>query len=124
MMKRVLHVEREQQLVEILKSFKEDQIDTAVEECDRLTVAGFLALAQSPTIANVSLSLDPLTPADVERIIQAATNVTWWFIRDRQGQLELGALARLADERQIRISVVDANNHSRSVKNTQPNAAQ
>ena len=95
-----------------------------VEECDRLTVAGFLALAQSPTIANVSLSLDPLTPADVERIIQAATNVTWWFIRDRQGQLELGALARLADERQIRISVVDANNHSRSVKNTQPNAAQ
>ena len=94
-----------------------------VEECDRLTVAGFLALAQSPTIANVSLSLDPLTPADVERIIQAATNVTWWFIRDRQGQLELGALARLADERQIQISVVDENNHLRSVKNTQPNAA-
>ena len=95
-----------------------------VENCDRLTVAGFLALAQSPTIANVSLSLDPLTPADVERIIQAATNVTWWSIRDRQGRLELGALARLADERQIRISVVDAKNHSRSVKNTQPNAAQ
>ena len=95
-----------------------------VEDCDRLTVAGFLALAQSPTIANVSLSLDPLTPTDVERIIQAATNVAWWSIRDRQGQLDLGALARLADERQIHISLVDAKNHSRSVKNTQPNAAQ
>ena len=95
-----------------------------VEECDRLTAAGFLALAQSPTLVEVSLSLDPLTPADVERIIQTATNVTWWFIRDSRDQLDLGSLAHLAEKQRIRISVLDKNNRARSVSNSQPDAAQ
>jgi len=93
-----------------------------VEECDFLTVAGFLALARSPTLAEVSLSLDPLMPADVERIIQAATNVTWWSIRDSRDQLDLGSLSRLAEQQRIRISVLDKNNHARSVTNFRPNA--
>ena len=90
-----------------------------VEECERLTVTGFQALAQSPSITHVSLSLNPLTQSDIECIIQTVTNVTMWFIRDKQDELILGSLASLADKQQIQISVVDKYNHSRSVKSVQ-----
>ena len=102
----------------------EDDDQVAETVTAGLTAAGFLALAQSPTLVEVSLSLDPLTPADVERIIQTATNVTWWFIRDSRDQLDLGSLAHLAEKQRIRISVLDKNNRARSVSNSQPDAAQ
>ena len=94
-----------------------------VVECPHLTVKGFQTLADSPSLTNVSLSLNPLTQSDIENIIQTVPNVTYWSIRDIHGQIKLASLVSLSEKLQIQISIVDKNNVSKTVQNAQQAAS-
>ena len=82
-----------------------------VEDCPQLTMAGFLSLTNPTTITSLSLSLEPLSQAELEQLI-STVNMKRWSIRDRHHKLDRKSLGRLGDSRGIIIDVVDENNFS------------
>jgi hypothetical protein len=94
-----------------------------VEGCGLLSEAGFLALTNSRTITDVSLSLDPFTQAQVENIISTVSNVTWWTISDPRHRLNEAPLRELGESRKITIQVADENNLVKGITTAQPDGA-
>jgi len=92
-----------------------------VEGCRLLTVNGFLNLTGSTTITDVSLSLDPFSQEQIESMISAVPNVSWWTIRDPRHQLDHASLRRLGESRKITIQVVDENNLVKGITMAQQN---
>jgi len=90
-----------------------------VEGCGLLSERGFLALTNSRTITDVSLSLDPVSQAQIENIISAVSNVTWWTISDPRHRLDEAPLRDLGESRKITIQVADENNFVRGITSPQ-----
>ena len=86
-----------------------------VYQCAALTESGFSSLTNSPSITSVSLSLDPFSQQQVEKIITTVSNVTWWTISDPRHRLDRESLRRLGDARRITIQVADENNYVRGI---------
>ncbi len=83
--------------------------EIGIEECPSVTVEGFLSLTNSRTITSVGLSLDRFSREQIEGIISAVTNVTWWNITDPRHRLDLASLRQLGESRNITIEVADEN---------------
>ena len=83
--------------------------EIGIEECPLVTVEGFLSLTNSRTITTVGLSLDRFSREQIEGIISAVTNVTWWTISDPRHRLDSASLRRLGETRNITIQVADEN---------------
>ena len=94
-----------------------------VEGCRLLTVSGFLSLTNSKTITEVSLSLDPFSQHEIEKIISTVPNVTWWTISDLRHRLDHASLRKLGEARQITIQVADENNSEKGITTAQPGGA-
>jgi len=82
-----------------------------VEGCQKLTTVGFLSLTNSMTMTDVGLSLDPFSQPEIECIVSAVTNVTWWSIHDPQHHLERSSLLKLGGSRGLTIQVSDENHY-------------
>lgn len=93
-----------------------------VEQCRFLSSTGFLALAKSPTIKAVILSLDPLSQPEIEHIIASLPNITRWTISDPSGRLSVESIRRIAWERN-KIFVADKDNFVREIQKAQPTNA-
>ena len=91
-----------------------------VEGCRLLTAKGFLNLTGSTTITDVGLSLDPFSQEQIESMISAIPNVTWWTISDPRHRLDHASLRRLGESRRITIQVVDENNLVKGITMAQP----
>jgi hypothetical protein len=94
-----------------------------LEDCQLITPKGYLALAASPTLKWLTLTLGPLSQADIEHIILNLPNITNWTISDPNDQLNHGSLRSIATKRQTSISVINKNRSSRAVFRAQQPAA-
>jgi len=94
-----------------------------VEGCKSLTAAGFLSLTNSKTMADVGLSLDPISQDQIESIISSVSNVTWWTISDPRHRLDRASLRQLGESRRITIQVADENRFVTSISRAQQDGA-
>src|SRR5882672_1542104 len=91
-----------------------------VEGCRLGRDQGFLSLTNSRTITGVGLSIDSFSQEQVEGIIGAVENVTWWTISDPRHQLDLEALRRLGYARHVTIQVADENRFTKTITRAPP----
>lgn len=78
-----------------------------LQDCRLLTPAGFLALGQSTTIRDVSLSLGPLSQSEIESLIGKLPRISRWTIEDRDAKLDLDSpmLRSLASRNHVSVYV-------------------
>jgi len=76
-----------------------------VQGCKNVTLDGVRALAKSTTMRSIGFSSSIADEADIVRLVQSATNITWYIEDDPAGKLDRDRLASLANVPRARVLI-------------------